>query len=226
MDAIQRENRDLRLIDDRRRDERTEAAGVREGVCAARELVGAEFSGADPLRHGLNAAGDPRQAQCLRAPQDRRDQPFKIQIHGDGEIHVGVQPQSLALDTCIEGGIRGKRPAGSVCYERQERQCDSEALAPRCFVLLACRNHATEVHFHRLQHMWAGRLRTHHMFGDAFSHPIERYEPLARCKHVRRRSCIPHACQDIAAANPAVAAAADDVRGIERVFAQKSAHRW
>ena len=134
-----------------------------------------------------------------------------------------MNSKSLTLDTCIEGRVLGKRAAGRVSHERQECQRHPVALKPISLVFLARSNNGAEVHFDRLKHVWAGRLRSDHVRSSTFSHPVERYESFAQRTYVRCRSCTLHASKDVATANPSIATAADDLRGIERMVSQESA---
>ena len=60
--AVGRQDRDLRLIDDRRRDQRAERARVRQRVGAAREVVGLQLAAARALRD----VGDRRRRAARR----------------------------------------------------------------------------------------------------------------------------------------------------------------
>src|SRR5687768_5450493 len=94
LDGADAENRDLRLVDDRRADHRSENAGVRDRERALLHFVRVELLGSRALAEVVDRAGDAQQRELVGATDHGNDEP-PVERHRDAEIDVAPEDGAL-----------------------------------------------------------------------------------------------------------------------------------
>src|SRR5690606_2496465 len=117
--AVGRQDRDLRLVDDRRGDQRAERAVVRDRIRAAREIVGFQASLTGPTCDLVDRLRELRDGQRLGLPDHWRDEALGAEIDGDREVHVRVQHERVTLDARVQVRKLAERLAYRARDERQ-----------------------------------------------------------------------------------------------------------
>ena len=100
-DAADGQDRGFGRVDDRRREDGAEKAGVRDGEGAAADFVGGEFAGARVIGDFGQPLGQLAHAQVVRIPDDRHDQ-AAFDGDRDAEMDAPVEDELLAAPRSVD----------------------------------------------------------------------------------------------------------------------------
>ena len=95
LDPVGREDRHLRLVDDRRRHERPERARVRDRERPAHDVVGRQLARAGPVGEVGHRAGEAAQRLTVGVAHDGHDEPALVEVDGDPEVDVVVDDERV-----------------------------------------------------------------------------------------------------------------------------------
>ena len=98
---VQPENADLRIVDDRRRDERAEHAAVRDRERAAGEVVHRQLAVARALGDRRDVARDLEHALAVGVLDVRHDEPG-VGRDGDAHVHIMLVDDRVAVDLRVD----------------------------------------------------------------------------------------------------------------------------
>ena len=169
LDRVGRENCNLRRVDDRGRESRSEGAIVADRVGAARKIVRTELAGLGFFDQAAHRLGQPGDGEILRVAHDRYDKTVVRKVDRDAKRHGGRQRQRLAVKARIDlrKGLNGE--ACRARYEGQIRQREPVRFLECSLVLAPDAIDCGEVDFNRLEDM---RNRS-----PVFRQPFSRPEP-------------------------------------------------
>ena len=102
-DAADAEDRDLRVVDDRRRQQAAELAGARDGEGRVAQLLGLERAGAGRLGETRHLVRQLVEALGLAGADDRDDEPL-LGLHGDAEVVAVEVDDRVALEPGVQLG--------------------------------------------------------------------------------------------------------------------------
>ena len=106
---------------------------------------------------------------CGHFSTTSRDQPAAIEIDRQGKIDRLVNSEGAPRHMSIQMRKFGQRQRYRAGDEGKISERRSLALFPRFLERAARRLDARKIDLDGLQHMSAGRLGTHHVFGDPFA---------------------------------------------------------
>ena len=89
-DRLEVEDRDLGQVDDRRRGDRPERAGVGDREGAAVGLAGPQLAAARSAREVADRSARPSSLSMWASRIDRHDQPALAEVDGDPQVHARV----------------------------------------------------------------------------------------------------------------------------------------
>ena len=101
-DGVGRDDRDLRLVDDRHRQHRAGRSVVGDRERAALDLVGAQLAGPGTIGEVADLAGERLQSLGLGVADHRRQQTLVVEVDGDAEVDVVVHDQLVVADAGVE----------------------------------------------------------------------------------------------------------------------------
>ena len=111
LDRGHAEDRDLGLVDDRRRRDGADRAGVGEGEGAAGEVVGGELAGAGALGEVGDRGADRRPPSGGLRSSDHRDEQALGGVDGDAEVDGLPVDRPLAQEGGVHLRVLGDRDA-------------------------------------------------------------------------------------------------------------------
>ena len=159
---------DLRVVDDRRGDERAEHAAVRDRERAAGEIIHRELAVARALRHVRDLARDLEHAFRVRVLDVRYDEPL-VGCDRDAHVHVVLVDDRVAVDLGVDDGIRLERHACRAHEERHEGELDAVLLLDALLEPVAKAHHRGHVDFVERREVRGLVLRLEQMLGDALA---------------------------------------------------------
>ena len=174
-DGPKAQDRDLRLVDRRRRQQRVVAAVVGHRERAAGDLVGLEFLGPGPRGEIVDRALEAQHALLVGVPDHRHDQP-PIQGHRDADIHVLVQDHFLAVEGGVDRRERLERRSRGLQEERHVGQLDSVLLQETLLGRGPQSGDSRAVHRMDRRNVRGDALGPHHVLGDADPHGGQRLD--------------------------------------------------
>src|ERR1700722_20995115 len=151
--CIGRENANLRRIDDRGGECRTECAVVTDRIGPAREILGRELARPRLVDLPADRLGDADQGEAARVPHNWDNETVVIEVAHNAQIDITRKRQRLAVEPGVDLRIGGNRQTSRSRNERQKRQRES---VRRLKSLLASFPHAIdrgEVDLDRLEYM-------------------------------------------------------------------------
>ena len=104
-----REDRDLRLVDDRHRQHAAGRAVVGDGEGAALISSGLSFSGLGAVGEIADLAGDRPEALGLGRAHHRDQQALVVEVDGDADVDVVVHDELVVADAGVEVRELGER---------------------------------------------------------------------------------------------------------------------
>ena len=120
------QDRDLRLVDDRRVEQGAAAARVGQRERPAGQLVRRDLPGPGPGGQVTDLAGQPADVQVARVVDDRHHQPA-LGVDRDAEVLRVVVGDLVSVNHRVELRVHLQRLDGRQREERQEAQLDALA---------------------------------------------------------------------------------------------------
>ena len=111
-DAVEPEDRDLGMVDERGDEEPAELAGARDRERRVAQLLAVSDPAARPVREPPHLDGDLVDASPLAAAHDRDDQPV-VGLDGDADVDAVEEDDVVALEAGVELGEPRERPAAA-----------------------------------------------------------------------------------------------------------------
>ena len=161
-DRVGRQDRDLRLVDDREREHRTGRPVVRDRERAARDLVGKQLLRPGTRRQIVDLPGDGAQALALRTADDRHDEALVVEVDSDAEIDEAVDDELVVRDARIEVRELLERIDDGPADERQVREAEALGGLPSRLLLAAGEVDVVVVDLDDAEGVRAGGLRRRH----------------------------------------------------------------
>ena len=178
--AVGRQDRHLRLVDDRQNQEAAERARVRERERTARDVVDRELFVARPAGEIVDLAGDGPQAKVVRFVHHRREETFEVEVDRDRQVDVVVHDQLAVGDGGVDVRELTERVDHGPSDERQVREAEAFRLTP--FVAMGA-PHAIDTLVVDLDDRVGVRrrcLRHHHVLGRAAPDVVQGLDGVAR----------------------------------------------
>ena len=163
--AVGRQDRHLRLVDDRQRHGRAERPRVRDRERAAGDLVGRQLLRPGPCRQVADLTGDGAQPLAVGLPDDRHHQALEVEVDGDPEVDVVVDDQLVLAERGVDLGVLGDGVDDGPRDERQVGEPEALGGAPLVLRRPAHPLDGFEVGLDRRVHVSGGRLRADHVLG-------------------------------------------------------------
>ena len=124
-DAVKPEDRDLRVVDQRRHEEAAELAGARDRERRVAQLVGLERAGARTLGEPVDLGVDLGDREPVAATDDRHDE-ARLGVDGDAEVVAVEQHDLVVVDPRVELGELCER-AGRCPQRRRDEEVEVDA---------------------------------------------------------------------------------------------------
>ena len=185
-DAVGRQDRDLRLVDDRQRHARAERTHVRDRERAADDLVGTELLAPGARREVADLTRDQPQPLAVGVADHRRDEALEVEVDRDAEVDVVVHDERLAVDARVDVRVVVHDVAERAHDERQVGEREALLGLPLRLVRAAHALDALEVDLDRRVDVRARRLRPHHVLGGAPADVVERDDLVAGARRDTR----------------------------------------
>ena len=144
-DGFRREDRRLRVIDNGRGDHASQGAGVVDGEGAARDVFGAEFSGAGAPHEVVDLAGEPEDVQLVGVGDDGHDEGV-FEVDGHADVYALSQDYAVPVPDGVEDGILFEALDDRLYYERQVGELHALALGEGGLLPLAQGGEPAHVH--------------------------------------------------------------------------------
>ena len=158
----------LGLVDNRELHHRAPLAGVGDGECAPRDLIGVQLLGPSPPRQVGHLLSDRYQPLAVGVDHHRGQQPLEVEVDRDGQVDVVVDHQLAVAHGCVDVGIGVEGVAHRPSDERQIGEAEAVLGLERLPVSPTHVLYALEVHLRRGQHMGRHRLGPNHVLtGDS-----------------------------------------------------------
>ena len=163
VDRVRRQDRHLRLVDDRHRQHRSRRAVVRDGERPATDLVGSELLRLRPTRQVVDLTSDRAQPLAVGIADHGHDEALIFEIDGDAEVDVVVHDDLVLADAGVEVWELGQRVDRRPADERQVGQAEALVLLPLPLHGAAGAVDVGEVHLDDAERVRADRLAHDHV---------------------------------------------------------------
>ena len=120
-DPVEPENRDLRMVDQRRHEEAAELSGARDGEGRVAQVVGMQRAGPRPIGESSDLGIDLGDREPVAAVDDGHDEPC-LGVDGDPEVVAVEQDDVVTLDARVQLGILDER-GGDGSKRGGDEQC-------------------------------------------------------------------------------------------------------
>ena len=145
LDPVGREDRHLRLVDDRRRQEGPERARVRDRERPAHDVVSRQLARAGPVGEVGHRSGEAAERLTVGVVHDRHDEPSLVEVDGNPEVDVAVDDERVVADRGVQLRVVAKRLDHGPGDEGKVGETDALLLAEPVLVGLANLLDALEV---------------------------------------------------------------------------------
>ena len=186
LDRADAHDRDLRLVDDGRREERAEGAVVRHRERAARDLVRHELLGARPRGQVVRGPREAHEREVVGAPDDRHDE-APVESDGDAEVHLAVVHDVVAHDRGVHERARLQRRDRRLEDEGQVRQFRAVLLLEAALHAIAQFRDPGVVDLEDGRDVGRRLLRLDHALRDLLAHRAHRLDGDAASGRERER---------------------------------------
>ena len=188
-DRADAEDRDLRLIYDRRSIKTTENTGIRDGKCSALHLVRFEAFCPGTVRKVVCCDGELRQRKSIGVSDHRNDQ-APIESDGHAEIYIAFVNDFITVDLRIDDAMLADSRRYRLENKRHERELCAKFCLKLNLICVAEFRDICHVDFVNTRYMSRGLFRERHMLGDLLTHHRHFLDAvLGRLDSLWRREC-------------------------------------